>query len=364
MKALRLRSVHALVFRDRNPGARASFSFDLKMLRRLLAGAILLVGLTPSLSWACACGCGVFDVGTPSLIPNGSGGTVWFETDFMNQYINWHDSGPSAWANNADKQIKTEFLTVGGQYMFNRNWGAMMTVPYTIRTFRTAPNTTSTGQANFPTPQDQIDQFRHSNFGDVRIWGMYTGLQEDMSLGLLGGFKLPTGDHTYENFDRDTSIGTGSTDLLLAAYKIGTFPTHIGNVNLTFLGRPFQYYLQGQFEYPFTSTGNYEPGKENDNAVGIFYNFGALGSLGKELPAIKEVAPFLTLLSSFRAQDKGSEATPTDSGYDRLLLAPGGEVRLGILRFYADMEFPIYQHVNGQQLTAPYLIKTIVSYDF
>jgi hypothetical protein len=89
-----------------------------------------------------------------------------------------------------------------------------------------------------------------------------------------------------------------------------------------------------------------------------------MGRLYSELPAIKEVAPFLTLLSSFRAQDKGSEATPTDSGYDRLLIAPGGEVRLGVLRFYADMEFPIYQHVNGQQLTAPYLLKTIVSYDF
>jgi hypothetical protein len=347
--------IYAAVCRGPHPGLVTSGWFNLKMVRRLLMAAVVLVGLTPGLSWACACGCGVFDVGTPSLIPNGSGGTVWFETDFMNQYINWHDSGPSSWGANSDKQIKTEFLTAGAQYMFNRSWGAMVTVPYTIRTFRTAGN---------PNDPNQIDQYEHANFGDVRIWGMYTGLSEDMSLGLLGGFKLATGDHTYEDFDRDTSIGTGSTDLLLGAYKIGTFPERIGNVNLTFRGRPFQWYAQGQFEYPFTSTGNYVPGKETDDAVGIFYNFGEFGPVIKELPAIKEIAPFLTFLGSVRAHDKGSEATPTDSGYDRLLIAPGGEIRVGILRFYADMEFPMYQHVNGQQLTTPWLLKTIVSYDF
>jgi hypothetical protein len=304
MKTLRSRKFCALVFRDRNLGSEASSSSNLKVIPQLLAGVLLLVGLTPSLSWACACGCGVFDVGTPSLIPNGSGGTAWFETDFMNQYINWHDSGPSSWGNNSDKQIKTEFLTAGFQYMFNRSWGGMVTVPYTIRTFRTAGN---------PNNPNQIDQYEHANFGDVRIWGMYTGLSEDMSLGLLGGFKLATGDHTYEDFDRDTSIGTGSTDLLLGAYKIGTIPSHIGNVNLTFRGRPFQWYAQGQFEYPFTSTGNYEPGKETDDAIGIFYNFGEFGHLIKELPAIKEIAPFLTLLGSVRAHDKGSEANPDSS---------------------------------------------------
>jgi hypothetical protein len=356
MRTIRsLLSVDRMCFRHSDLRSEIAPPFDLRMVWRVLGAAVVVIGLTPAVSWACACGCGVFDVGTPSLIPTGSGGTVWFETDFMNQYINWHDSGPSSWGNNADKQIKTEFLTAGAQYMFSRSWGAMVTVPYTIRTFRTAPN--------YP-DQTQINQYEHANFGDVRIWGMYTGLLEDMSLGLLGGFKLATGDHTYEDFDRDTSIGTGSTDLLLGAYKIGTFPTHIGNVNLTFLGRPFQWYAQGQFEYPFTSTGNYEPGKETDDAVGIFYNFGEFGRVYKELPAIKEVAPFLTLLGSVRAHDKGSEAAPSNSGYDRLLIAPGGEIRLGILRFYADIELPIYQHVNGQQLTAPYLLKTIVSYDF
>ena len=312
---------------------------------RLSLMAALVIVPTPRLSWSCACGCSVFDVGTPSLIPNGAGGTVWLEYDFMNQYINWHATGPSSGINNADKQIKTHFLTAGGQYMFNRSWGLMVTVPYTIRTFRTQ------GDGN------DFNQWNHANFGDVRIWGMYTGLSEDMSLGLLAGFKLPTGDHTYSHFDRDTSIGTGSTDLLLGAYKIGNLPNRIGNVRLTFRDRPFNWYIQAAYEYPFSTTGNYTPGKEFNGALGTFYDFGKVGQL-------TEFAPFLSILGSVRTHDLGSEPNTPNSGYDRMLLAPGGEVGFQNFHWYADIEFPIFQFVNGNQLTTPYLVKTILSYDF
>jgi hypothetical protein len=311
---------------------------------RLLLATGFVIALTPSLSWACACGCSIFDVGTPSLIPNGAGGTVWFEYDFMNQYINYHATGPASGSANSDKQIKTHFLTVGGRYMFNRDWGAMVTVPYWNRTFRTEGDQPSV-----------INQFNHSNFGDVRIWGMYTGLSEDMSLGLLAGFKLPTGDHTYNHFDRDTSIGTGSTDLLLGAYKLGDFPSGLGNVDLTFRGQPFKWFLQAQYEYPFMSTGNYVPGKEFDGALGTYYNFGQVGPL-------KELAPMLTLYGAVRSHDQGAEADPPNSGYDRALLAPGFEIKLGVFRLYSDIEFPVFQYYNGDQLSAPYSIKTILSY--
>ena len=314
---------------------------------RVIAVAALLLMVAPGMVWACACGCGVFDVGTPSLIPEGEGGTVWYEFDYMNQYINWHSSRPASAASNGDKQIKTYFNTVGGQYMFNHDWGVMVTVPYTARVFRT-----SDGPGD-PPP----NQYEHANFGDVRLWGMYTGLLKDMSLGLLVGIKTPSGDWTYPHFDRDTSIGTGSTDLLLGAYKTGTFPSRIGNVNLTLWERPFQYYLQGQYEYPFLQSDHYMPGKEFDQASGILYNFGNTGPLN-------ELAPLLTLYTSVRTHDQGANADPPDSGYTRMLLAPGTEIGWGPLRLYTDVEFPVFQWVNGYQLTAPYLVKTILSYSF
>ena len=245
----------------------------------LLLAVSFLIFLAPKFVWACACGCSVFDVGTPSILPNGAGGTVLFEYDFANQYINYHHTEPASAGANSDQQIKTHFLTAGAQYMFNRDWGAMVTVPYTIRVFRT--------QGDNP---NEINQFRHANFGDVRLWGMYTGLLEDMSLGLLAGFKLNTGDHTYSHFDRDTSIGSGSTDLLIGGYKLGSFPTHIGSLRLTLFDKPFQWYVQGQYDYPFLSTGNYVPGKEFDAAIGSYYNFGRVGPL-------KELAGYCIVLS-------------------------------------------------------------------
>ena len=106
-------------------------------------------------------------------------------------------------------------------------------------------------------------------------------------------------------------------------------------MNLTFRDRPFNWYIQAQYEYPFATTGNYTPGKEFNGALGIFYNFGQVGPL-------KELAPILSVLGSNRTHDLGNEADTPNSGYDRLLLAPGGEIGYGILRFYADMEFPTF----------------------
>ena len=48
--------------------------------------------------------------------------------------------------------------------------------------------------------------------------GMYTGFSNDMSKGIIFGVQLPTGNYTAPGFDRDTQIGTGSTDLILGAF--------------------------------------------------------------------------------------------------------------------------------------------------
>jgi hypothetical protein len=320
------------------------FRFN-QLLRGVMTAALFLIALTPGIAGACACGCSVFDVDTPSLIPNGPGGQVWVEEDWMNQYIDWHSSQPAARASNDDKQIKTYFTTVGAQYMFSHDFGAMVTVPYWARDFRTVGN------------NNEIDQYEHGNFGDVRLWGMYTGLLEDMSLGMLVGFKLPTGDFAYPHFDRDTSIGTGSTDLLIALYKTGSFPNEIGNVNLTFRGRPFQYFAQGQYEYPFLWQERYVPGKEFDGSLGVLYNFGDVGPLN-------EVAPILSVLTAIRSHDQGFNADPADSGYKRLIFAAGAELGWRAFRLYADVEVPVAQYYNGYQLVAPYTLKTILSYNF
>src|SRR5271154_6607660 len=89
---------------------------SMKLLARLLPAAAFAAGLMPTAALACACGCGVFDVGTGTMLPTDTGGTVWLEYDFMNQTQNWQGSSSSPGANNPDKIIRSNFFVGGLQY--------------------------------------------------------------------------------------------------------------------------------------------------------------------------------------------------------------------------------------------------------
>jgi len=312
----------------------------LRTAGRLLLAVVLFLGLTPTLSWVCACGCGVFEVATPSLLPNGAGAMVWTEYDYMRQYIDWHATTPASAGQNNDKKLETNFVTVGGQYMFNRSWGAMLEVPYWERNYKGA----------YSGNNQDIMSFNFNSIGDIRALGMWTGMSEDMSTGLLAGFKLPSGDWHYPHVDRDTQIGTGSTDLLLGAYKMGNLP-------FTLMEHSFVWFVQGLYELPFSYQDHYKPGREFDGAVGTYYNFGTVGPL-------EELAPMVSFLGSDRARDRGTNASPGDTGYDKVSIAPGIETIIENVRVYADIEVPIFQNMNGYQLTAPFATKLIVSYSF
>jgi hypothetical protein len=305
----------------------------------LLLAAVLLVCLLPRLTWACACGCDVFEVGTASLIPRGMGGTLFFRYDFADQHLNWHGDHQAPKANNDDKIVRSNFFALGIQYMFNRKWGVMAELPYTERFFKATNEDTG-----------NLGRFDHGAIGDVRIEGMYTGFSEDMSTGIHSGLKFASGDFTYPHFDRDTSIGSGSTDFLLGAY-------HIGRLPLTVADRPFDWFVQANTQLPIWTQQHYQPGKAFNGALGALYDFGTVG-------VFDSVAPVLTFIESLRSSDHGANANTDNTGNDRLFIAPGAEVRLGIMRLYADAEFPIYQHVHGNQVVAPVQLKVILSYDF
>ena len=52
------------------------------------------------------------------------------------------------------------------------------------------------------------------------------------------------------------------------------------------------------------------------------------------------------------------------SGYQRILLSPGIEVKIHRVSVYADVEVPVFQDFVGNQLVAPWLFKMYVSYMF
>ncbi len=317
--------------------ARLRTSGALRALPKALITVSFALAFVPGTSWACACGCGVFEVGAGSFRPGGAGGTAYLEYDFSDQNRNWSGASRAPAGDNADKEIRTNFFTAGGQYMFNRSWGVMAEAPFWRRRFRTEDEATT-----------EIGTFDQTALGDIRLMGVYSGFSPDMSSGVMFGVKFPTGPFHVAGFDRDTAIGSGSTDLLLGAYHQG---------NLCSSGH-FSYFVQGLWDRPIAYQGDYRPGQEFDGAFGIYYN-------GIEMrQGSVRIAPVLQLIASARARDAGSEANPGDSGYSRLLLSPGIEFDTDEWKLYADVEFPIYEHVNGNQLVAPELFKIRLSRNF
>jgi hypothetical protein len=280
------------------------------------------------------------------MLPQGAGGMVYVDYDFQDQSRNWANTGPAPGANNGDKDIRTDFTTYGFQYMFNRSWGVQAEVPYDFRNFKTL------GGAN-----GQIVSQKWSSLGDIRLEGIFTGFSDDMSSGLTFGVKLPTGDYAhndaYGDIDRDSELGTGSTDILL-----GGFHRHR-------LAPGFTWFAQGLLDVPVLTQDQYRPGVELDMAAGIYYKGWMFHSV--------HITPLAQVIASVRTSDSGDyssggiyddPAAGRASGYQRVLLSPGIEFDIDKVSVYADVEVPVFQDFVGNQLAAPFLFKMYVSYMF
>ena len=327
---------------------------------RLLAtaGALALITLTtaPTTAFACACGCGIFDVGDGTVMPVASdtGLSVWFRYDYMDQDQNHEHGSDAAAADNSDKRIETSFFTFGGEYMINRKWTVMAELPIFKRSF------TTTGADSNGNPVVETVPLTALGEGVVQV--MYTGFSPDLSTGLGIGVKLPTGRYTSpfdhyggQPYDRDSLPGTGSTDLQVSGYHVGALASRLS------------WFAQAQYRFAVATRDGYRPGNELDGALGVSYDLSGGHGLG--------IQPALQLLGSVRAHDTGPEADPLNSGYQRLIIAPGVKVQLTRkLSVYGDVEVPIAQYTNAArsvaiegtsgQLVAPVAFKLQVNYGF
>jgi hypothetical protein len=261
---------------------------------------------------------------------------AWLQYDFQDQNRNWHGMSSAPAANNGDKDLETHFTTAGLQYMFNARWGVQAEVPYDVRYFK---GTDENGN---------LASHHWNQLGDIRIEGLYTGFFGDMSAGVTYGLKLPTGRYNEDPglVDRDTQIGTGSTDVLLGGFYRG---------NITEDGK-WDWFAEGLLDAPALTQGGYRPGAEFDSAAGLDYRGFSIGRV--------TISPVAQAIFSERDSDSGSNADPDSTGYQRLMLSPGIEIHLHPVRIYADAEFPVLQHFHGNQLAASVLCKISLSYMF
>lgn len=191
-----------------------------------------------------------------------------------------------------------------------------------------------------------------SGLGDMRVTARHQFTSSNESLntrGVTAGLKLPTGKTYVVNDDGDPAErtlqpGSGTTDLIAGMYLNG--PMNFGTQIATG-------FLQVQIQYPLNARDDFRPGNQ--------YLF----DLGMAYPLTPAWSGLLQLNTQIKDRDRGGEAEPRDSGGSFVWLSPGLSYALTrTVKFYGFVQLPLYQHVNGIQLTAGWTAAAGASWRF
>jgi len=211
-------------------------------------------------------------------------------------------------------------------------WGVSLSIPYVDRYHLHIHNHQG---AKLPETWD----FRE--LGDVRVQGRYELFASradpaaPRSAGVTLGLKLPTGKHDVANdegeeAERTLQPGTGTTDFILGAYCHGAAPL-----------AGYSWFARAQGVVPMNTRDGYKPGRQLGLDVGLRY------AVGRDLGAMVQ----LNYLA--KGRDSGVNAEPDDSGQRQVFLSPGMSWNFSRdAQLYGFVQVPLYQAVNGVQLTA------------
>jgi hypothetical protein len=192
-----------------------------------------------------------------------------------------------------------------------------------------------------------------SNLGDIKVIGRYQGFNKQGNVGVLFGFRLPTGSYTQTGtstdptapgpvpIDRGLQPGTGTTDAILGAYYING------------LARNLDYFAQVLAQAALYSKEEYRPGNSVNCNLGVRY-------LG-----FSSFFPQVQL--NFRAvrHDLGANADTISTGGTLLYLSPGIDVPISTrLAAYSFLQVPVYQNLSGVQLAPHYTTSLGMRYSF
>jgi hypothetical protein len=191
------------------------------------------------------------------------------------------------------------------------------------------------------------DAWSFSRMGDLRVLGRRQWRAESAQaqrldfFGATFGLKLPTGEQDVRNAggdlaERTLQPGTGTTDVLLGGY----FRRALADGSSWFADALAQKALRDH--------DHFRPGAQ----LGI--------DLGYRRDAL-----MLQLNYLHRWRDRGSDAEPANSGGDFLYVSPGLSFALTqAVQVYGFVQLPLYQYVNGVQLTADWAAVAGVSARF
>jgi hypothetical protein len=231
-------------------------------------------------------------------------------------------------------------IIAGFDYTFDPNWGVGVQLPVVNRSHSHIHNDAD-GQ--------EPEAWSFTEIGDARIVGRYRFTPAEAHAGAFGlqfGVKLPTGKIDVANGDgevaeRSLQPGSGTTDAIFGAFfsaPLGSRATWFADVN---------------WQSPLNERDEYKPGSR----VGF--------DIGASYPWTGPVSLQLQLNTLWKDRDSGANAEPEDTGGTFVHLSPGVSVALGDkTQLYGFVQVPLYQRVNGVQLTADWSVAAGLSHRF
>jgi hypothetical protein len=230
--------------------------------------------------------------------------------------------------------------TVG--YGINTDWSLWLRVPVVKRDHKHDVVDENTGLPG------ETEKWRFTRLADVQAVArrQFSTEGSAFSYALFGGFKLPTGSTKVSNDDgvraeRALQPGSGTVDAIVgvsARQALGLSNAVFGQASLTEALR---------------SDEHYKPGQRTEASIGWSHAYS---------PTLGAV---LQLNLRHKSRDSGAQAEPELSGSTMVDLSPGVTFGIGhASTFYAYVQLPVYQDVNGIQLVPKYALALGWTSDF
>jgi len=229
-------------------------------------------------------------------------------------------------------------VTTSLSYTINEHWGTTVIIPYINRTHEH-----NIGPYSGATPADH-EKFHASALGDIKILGRYRWTLNEESnagVGVKFGLKLSNGkkDITLQNsvdVPEEVSLqpGNGSSELI-----VGVFWQQADSKS------DWSWFAQGSLQTSVKSDDAFKPGNQINLDGGSRY------------AVSHAVSALLQINAQINRADSGDSAALTEngaasSGGRAISLSPG--ISYAMTRhnqIYGLVQLPIYQYVNGEQLT-------------
>lgn len=194
--------------------------------------------------------------------------------------------------------------------------------------------------------ESEKESWKFSKMGDMQVLGRYAFYQDERSTaGVRFGLKLPTGTISQRNgsgakAERTLQPGTGSTDGLVGLY----YNHRMGDMS---------WFVQGMWQQAMNERDDFRPGRHVSADIGMAY------------AATPKLNLLVQLNTLYKSRDKGANAQPEDSGGHSVFVSPGLSYRVtDTVQMYGFVQKPIYQYVNGTQLTTDWTASVGISSQF